>query len=292
MALRAFTPAALEAVARRLLSEPPGGLYSLGGTDRRPVTVRRLEVPDPNDLVGIVADPSWAGIALVLEGRSSELAETEHGRGDPVSVNISFVVDREGLSVLAIEHDDATVTISAGRRPVSGFIADLANRVLGLSCLPEDQPSSLLILSEWVQSLLDAVADPLTSPLIETWADIVALHPVLAEAEPAAWVPGPDELAELTIDVGRRWPWSRLHRAAASGTIAIDGLSPAEAGWMDDAFFARWMLGVHRPVTELLDDLSLFLDGALLAGVSGTVEAVGWLGFAESKRSSFTSGDE
>ena len=85
--------------------------------------------------------------------------------------------------------------------------------------------------------------------------------------------------------LGRHLDWERLRGLAGDGSISIPGLAASEAAWMDWPFFARWTLGVHRPVTELLDDLSLFIDGGVLRDVRYTVDAVGWLGFADSHAS-------
>ena len=40
---------------------------------------------------------------------------------------------------------------------------------------------------------------------------------------------------------------------------------------MDGPFLARWLLGLHRPPEDLLDDLRLFLPDRLLADVAAAL---------------------
>ncbi len=271
-------------MARRLALEPPGWLLSLSGPDRALVVRRELAVDDPDQLLGLVADDDWRAIALVLPGLSDDLAA-------PIDVvTVAYVVDRGGACTVAVAIGDAVDTVDTSTG-VTGFIDDLARRMLLLPSAPESTSSALLILSVWLQNLLDASSDPETSGGIATWTDAVGQHPAWRAGGGPLAVAGsvgpnhPDELADLTLSLARHLDWERLRRLAADGTIAIPGLAASEAAWMDWPFFARWTLGVHRPVTELLDDLSLFIDGGVLRDVRYTVDAVGWLGFADSHAS-------
>lgn len=280
----ALRSATLRSTARRLALESPGWLMSLTGPDRDLVVRRELAVDDPEQLLGLVADDAWRGVALVLPGHTDDLA------GATDAVTLSYVVDRSGRSALAIRCGEAVDTVES-MVGASGFIDDAARRVLGLPCAPEPATSAVLILSVWLEHLLDASSDPDASGGIVTWTDVVGQHPAWRAGGGPFAVPGtdgthrPDELAELTVALGRHLDWERLRGLAGDGSISIPGLAASEAAWMDWPFFARWTLGVHRPVTELLDDLSLFIDGGVLRDVRYTVDAVGWLGFADSHAS-------
>lgn len=289
MAARGPSTRSLQELARRLVAGPPGRLHALTGSRRRATATAVRMVVDPDELIGVTADDSWWGVALVLPGRARpvddplptttiELGPPTRSRAsiDSVEVTVCYVVDRSGAGAFAIRRgDDVEV---AGDR-VSGLVADIARRVLGARTPDESTSTSSFVVSAWLRRLLDVVADPTTAHQVTRWSDAVALHPaIVGSIHPTTL--GPDELAHLTVQMARAIGWPRLRELAMEGGVDVAGLDPSHVAWMDWPFFARWMLSVHRPVTELLDDLSLFIDGALLRDLRYTVDAVGWLGFA------------
>lgn len=263
----------LAAIARHLIAAPPGSIHSVhaaGATGGWTTRLRTL-VDGPEDLVGQRADADWAGIGLVFEG-------TIGAGGDRV-VRFAHVLHRDGSSEVTIL-DDATATPIQALGQPSGFLADIARRMLDLPCEPELASPADLLLSDWLTAVLDRRADPVSAHAVAGWADAATLHPVVGGGD----IPSPTELAHLTVDAARRWPWRRILASARRGTVVIDGLTPDTLAWMDEPFFARWMLGVHRGVTELLDDLRLFTDEALFDELQRTVETVEWLGFVPAEK--------
>jgi hypothetical protein len=267
-------------VARRLASGQPGRLHSVGFGPNGPIARCELSIDVPEDLLGLRADASWDAVGLIFPTTSGA---------------VSLVVDRAGNHAAAA-NDGCTVALLDTTDGIAGVLADIARRMLGLPTEPEAVGIEHLIVSAWLHNVLDAAADPGTAPSVASWAGIVGRHP----AWRAAGSPfdadddlgtRPDDVAAISAELAARLPWERLRNLAAAGVIAVPGLSASEAAWMDWPFFARWTLDVHRPVTELLDDLSLFLDGPLLADLRYTVQAVVWLGFAGPHTPSVT-GDE
>lgn len=292
---RGIPTRSLRSTALRLAAEPPGWLFSIGGSDRDPTVRRELRLSDPDQLIGLVADESWRGVAVVLPAHTS-VDDPDDDRasidlGDAATV--AFVLDRRGRGHVAVGVDGATHSVGSVHSigtgvGVTGFLADVTARVLGLPTPPEPTDPAELVLRVWLQHLLDAAADPTTPVAPASWPDAVALHPAWRAdhgLDPAVHDAAPADVARVTVELGRQLRWERMRTLAADGTIVLPGLAASEAAWMDWPFFARWTLDVHRPSTDVLDDLSLFLDGALLRDVRYTVHAVGWLGFADSHAS-------
>jgi hypothetical protein len=101
----------------------------------------------------------------------------------------------------------------------------------------------------------------------------VALHPAVdPNADPFIFGE-PQVLAATARHVAACWPWERLREAAARGVIDLADVSAEQAAWMDSAFLARWLLGMHRGVDDLLDDLHLFLSRELHDRVITVVRA-------------------
>ncbi|MFN8051969.1 MAG: hypothetical protein U0Q22_11055 [Acidimicrobiales bacterium] len=278
--------ATLRTVATRLAAGPPGTLHAIVRTSRGATTSLVGPIVDPDDLIGVDAPPGWRGLAIVLAGASTALDPADAAVSAD-GVTLSLAIDRGGSLEVALR-------TPAGIAPIddpgssSGFLVDVARRVFGLPTLGPVPGPEALVTACWLEQLLDRVADP-SCGRIRSWADALALHP-LAPA-PGTGSLTPDELARLTLLAAGESPWSRLHRSIVEREVAPVGLTPAQVAWMDWPLFARWTLGVHRGVTELLEDLTLFADGPLLRDVRYTVSAVGWLGFADRAAPSST-GDE
>ncbi len=261
-----------------------GSLWSLRGSARQPTASLERRLTCPEDLFGFVAPHSWRGVAVMLPGT----ARRESDLDAPLPATIAFVSDRSGGTEIAIAFGDR---VAVATTHDEGFVVDVVRRVLGLPTSADVESPTSLVVAVWLQTLLDLAADPATASSLRTWRSVLAVHPAWLIAGDALPLPtdigtlDPDELADLTATLGRTLSWERLRSFAADRTIEVPGLTPGDASWMDWPFFARWTLDVHRSATELLDDLSLFLDGPLLRDVRYTAEAAGWLGFADRRAS-------
>ena len=287
MSPRGPSPAHLRAAARSLAAGPAGRLVSLTpppSPGAPLIATPALAFDDPEQLLGLRADRGWAAVGLVVETWSDEVPP--HAEGRTVGANVAYVLDRRGRCQVAAAVDDEVV-IDLPTADVTGLLADLAARILGLPTRPEATPPTELVVRVWLQNLLDAAADPATRATVSTWCGAVDAHPAwrVAPADRPRTGRHPDDVVAVTLALGRVLTWERMRCLAAGRRIVVPGLSASDAAWMDAPFFARWTLDVHRPATELLDDLSLFLDGAVLRDVRYTVDAAGWLGFADSHAS-------
>jgi hypothetical protein len=54
-------------------------------------------------------------------------------------------------------------------------------------------------------------------------------------------------------------PWAILRRECAGGLLAVGGVSPATAAWMDDGMFSRQVLAAYPDLHELVADLAALL---------------------------------
>ncbi len=253
-----FTPRSLLALSRQLVHEPPGRLIGLCGPPRRPMTEVSEFTADIDQLLGFSAPPHWNGLAIVACGSSTPGSH----------LHVAYLLDRHGHQAITVADDDGEVLASTDTS-TSGYIADVCRRVLGLPCQPEARTVGEWAMAQWLTRLLDIAADPVTAHAAAGWPLVAMMHPAYMSTLGSS----PDELAEATIDTIRELPWPVLRRKVADGMLFIEAMPADVAGWMDDAFFARFLIEEYRSVDELLDDLRLFLDGDTLEAVTATVDA-------------------
>jgi len=248
-------------------------LFGIVGRSSRPRLQPCLQV-DPIDLlVGFRAPRSWNGVAVVSDGTARPLPASD---GEPAPdahrVVVAFAVDRSGQTASCVGDGSGYIQFST-EDEVSGFVADLCRRVLGLPCPDEPRGTIDLTTAEWLDTILHLAADPLTAPHVRTWPDAVALHPAVSPGADPAMFGDPLDLAAMTHRVTDEWDWEQLRLSAIRGDVVLDDVSPAAAEWMDGPFLARWLLGMHRPLHDLVDDLRLFLDHDLHEQVLDVVTA-------------------
>lgn len=252
---------------RLVRTDPPPfeQVYAVVGPSERPRVQPAVQPPHLEELVGFRAPEAWSGIAVLADGTARHVS-TDVTDGTTDRVRIAYAVDRHGNEGAAVTSQDSGACWSSPDA-VDGFVADLCRRMLGLACPPERRKPADLAAAAWLELLLDRAADPLTADTVRTWGDVAALHPTL-DGEPAAT---PDRLAHLVRATTDLWDWEQVRAAVATGALAVDQVGPDLAIWMDAPFLARWLLGMHRPIGELLDDLRLFLDERLHHDVSTTL---------------------
>jgi hypothetical protein len=89
-----------------------------------------------------------------------------------------------------------------------------------------------------------------------SWAQAVMANPHarrIADVDAGLAAELPDNLPAFGNAFRRAWPWSELRARHQAGVDAGFDLEPEHAAWMDDGMFARWVLGLHPPIDELLD---------------------------------------
>lgn len=213
-----------------------------------------LELPagvHPADaLVGRTVPPGWWAAGLVTPGRArvGDGEGAAEGPGAPdapgVAITAALLVGRDGQ----VAHHVAGLAGDPG--VPGGRLVDLVRRSLALPTDPPDVPAATWWRALWLDGVVaaTAAAPPSTGPP----GVVGALGAELADA----LVADPD----LCSVAG----WARL-RALAAGPAPADGggaaavraallrfVTPADAAWMDDGCFARWMEAALPSVDELL----------------------------------------
>ncbi len=225
---------------------------SLARVDRRGSVARVADVDLPEELFGWRAPRSWHGVAIVLGGRAHLDAGTEDG----VSLGSLALASGECFAWA----DSPGHTLATSDDPI-GLVPDTCRRALGLPSQPEHPRLIELANLRWLSELLHLVADPTSASRVADWDAISSLHPA-AECRPS------DDAEDLVLclaDLEEVAGWSELHDLGAR--IGWEDLEPGEVAWMDPPMFARWTVGAHRPVQEMVRDLSLFLPSHLLGAV-------------------------
>jgi len=222
-------------------------------------------------LFALSAPREWAAVGIVLTGAARELRpapprradptqEAEQGR--PADVVVRVVLTRTGDLGAVVAHAPGAACAGGGAggtrttvpapRPTSpeGLLVDALHRMLGLASPGEPPEVTDAVLHLWVEDVMAAALRH--GGLDRTTA--LALHP-------AASVPGsralrhdapPDEVAQLTRGAAQVLDWGRLRRRAVRGDFRVPELSVAEAGWMDDTCFGRWVLGSVPELSTML----------------------------------------
>lgn len=283
MLLRPPPPStALVSLTQRLLrsADARAGeqLFGVVGSADRP---RLQPAPQPAALellVGFTAPRSWNGVAIVADGTARSLGLPDDVIADPQRIRVAFAVDRRGHHASSIADPGGRLRWSTAEH-VEGFVADLCRRMLGLACPPENRTAVELVTSMWLEALLDLAADPRTAAEVGDWRSVALAHPATGpldlDDDLEVVQVGPAALASRARQLAEPWDWERLRREAADGELVLSPVSPAAAEWMDAPFLARWLLGMHRPVGDLLDDLRLFLPTPRHQQVCDTVAASG-----------------
>ncbi len=222
--------------------------------------------PIPEALFGRRAPIAWHGLAVVASGTATDAL------GGRQRCRSGCLVLRDGSVLGAIDREGIPIVRDPG---VEGVMVDACRRVLGLPCPPEDATVAEWVSARWLTALLDLAADPASSGLLPDFAAAAAIHPLFDGTSCRR----PEVLAHRCAATLPQSSWARVRELVGEGA-AVECMSPEHARWMDDPFFARSLLGCYRGVTDLVDDLSLFVDGAFMEAVETVLVASGWLGFA------------
>ena len=199
--------------------------------------VRALPSDDPiGSLYGFRAPAEWDAFGVVASGT----AHTIDWPGDaPLRVRVVHLLDRHGVEVSMAKPEGtasaAMIVDLCGAPDSAGRVPDTCRRVLGLPTRPPVAQPTTLWAVDWLDRVLaevlrrDLGAPPLSWPAVER------LH------------------RGRNPDIA---PWSILRRECAAGQLAIAGISPAVAEWMDDGLFSRQVIAAYPELHELVADLA------------------------------------
>lgn len=228
------------------------GLLPLDGEAANPVEA----------LLGFRADPSWSAAGLICHGRARTLAADGPG-SPPRRIRAIHAVTIEGEEASLLRFlDEERAPLDPG--PAEGRLTDCCKRILGLPTAAP--PTSILqwFGTAWLSAVLGRCASQPTKPL--GWRRIVALHP----AATLGYV-RPDRFAAHVATEVSHLSWEGLRRQFESGTASYGdlgslprplladlsrSLTPEVAGWMDEGFFARWLISSLPDPVDLVVDLA------------------------------------
>jgi hypothetical protein len=219
------------------------------GTGAFELALRPLDGDDVvRALAGFCAPAAWQAFGIVAPARAQPLDTDD----PPRPVVLAVFADRNGHRLDALKgfHGPGIVPGEG-----EGRLLDACRRVLGLPTPAVEHRVALWLAFDWLDRTLAAVlAADIGEP--PDWPTIAALDP------------GP-MYAGLS--------WAQLRHGCASGALAVLGVDPVGAEWMDDGMFSREAIAAYPPLLELLHDLSELLPTAsydlLLTAVAARLSA-------------------
>lgn len=226
----------------------PGGLlvHVTPATDGYDMGVAPLDGNPPADvLLGMVAPEHWCALGVASRAWARPL-DGEAKFADPTPAGVVVLVTRSGEIVSRVRQGERVLT----EAPAYGRTLDGLQRALGLPTAPPDVPPTVLFAAIWLERVLEAMR-PRRRRL--TWHEIRDLHPafdLLGDNAPTA---AEDFLLTLKA-LAQACDWDRLRWLTVEGSWDEPSVTPSHAAWFDAGSFARWVLGEHRPLSELVTD--------------------------------------
>jgi hypothetical protein len=110
----------------------------------------------------------------------------------------------------------------------------------------------------WVDRILERWGQPdRRRDLLTSFAQLAILHPAVHQPSPPDLlaVADPVSLARVARPHALATTWSELRAADEPLPLPGGSLAPSIAGWMDDGFFARWVLGAYPPLATVAFEL-------------------------------------
>jgi len=279
--------ASLHLLADHLAEALAGGelvpcLLHVGGPDGDgfDLGVLPLDGRHPTDLLlGATAPPDRHAIGIATSGWAYHVAD----RGDPSGrrhrVHVVSLVSRTGEHAHRTRADDPGLARRLdGSGAPEGEQVDLLRRALDLPTDPPPVDASAYWTIQWLADL--EAGGPVRS--VEAALD---LHPAMRLLRHG--VRGADaDAADVIAAFHRVLTWPRLRDLAARGRFEVPELSPADAAWLDDGAFARFVLNRcpplhllrHRVAEGLPDDVVGAVDELLR---SLAVPSTAWPDIAE-----------
>ena len=198
--------------------------------------LRSLEGRHPSEvLLGTTAPPEVHAIGIVAAGRALRLDADPSRRH---RVQLVSIVSRSGEHVHRIDGLPPWLEPPATSTP-EGEQVDLLRRCLGLPTAPPPCPIAVHWAIEWLAAITDE-----HQPVPATPHELAARHPAMA-------LLGTDDTPRLDaqldlVDVARAFArvldWGRLRALTSDRFVAVAGLAPEHARWLDDGAFSRYVL--------------------------------------------------
>jgi hypothetical protein len=196
-----------------------------------------------DELAGFEAPEEWTVFGLRTTGKAHHL---DRPGAEPRRISSTFLVDRQGREASVLRFDDGDVLDGPGH--AEGTIPDTCRRILGLATDPAPRSTEWLFSTVWLDRIVERWADPdRRGDLLSSFAQLAILHPAVHEPSPPDLlaVADPASLAHVARRHAAATTWEQLRLAEEPLPLPDGPLSPWIARWMDDGFFARWVLGAY-----------------------------------------------
>jgi hypothetical protein len=200
-----------------------------------------VDVHPFEELAGFEAPDDWTVFGLRTTGRARHL---DRPAAEPRRIASTFLVDRHGGEASLLRFEDEVID---GPGRATGTIPDTCRRVMGMATDPPPRTTEVLWSTQWVDRILERWGQPdRRRDLLSSFAQLAILHPAVQGPSPpdVLAVADPASLARVARPHAAATSWSAL-RSAAPLELPDGALSPHIARWMDDGFFARWVLGAY-----------------------------------------------
>jgi len=211
-------------------------------------------------LAGFTAPEEWSAFGIRVRGRARHL---DQPNAAPIPTAMTFLVDREGAEASLLRLDGE---VSEPPGPAVGTIPDLCRRVLGLPTAPAPASTNLLWTCVWLDRLLDTWGQPhRRRALTSGWGQMAVLHPAIHAPSPADVVAfaNPASLVTVARSHAAATSWDQLRRSPLPMALPEGPLERDVALWMDDGFFARWVVGAFPSAPTMVTDLRELLGDPL-----------------------------
>ena len=229
----------------------------------RSTEVLRLGVDRPEDAVlGFELPAEFSAIGVLA---SSVVSQAPHrGHRDAA---LAVGVGRDGEIVSLLATSDRVVDTHEPR----GWLVDACLRSVKRPTPPCSIAALAFPVALWLDRLMVAILDASSEEPLR-WDDAVAMCPI-----PTAW--RSSDACDLGITLASTTQsWAALRAATMAGKRSPVGISPERAAWMDDAMFARWVLGSFPDLASLRSDVEFLASPEIAEGVALTLRAA-WAAF-------------
>jgi hypothetical protein len=241
-----FLPSLATIVDQATADEPGHVLVRVEGPYRPDVNLglKPLEegVHPFDELAGFEAPEDWTVFGLRTTGKAHHLDRPD---AEPRRISSTFLVDRHGREASVLRFDDEVID---GPGRAEGTIPDTCRRTLGVATDPAPPSTELLWSTIWVDRILERWGQPdRRRDLLSSFAQLAILHPAVHEPSPpdVLTVADPMSLARVARPHAAATTWEQLRLADEPLALPDGPLAPYIARWMDDGFFARWVLGAY-----------------------------------------------
>lgn len=217
----------------------------VGDADGFDLGVLPLEGRHPTELLlGSTAPDHWHAVGMATSGWAYHVAERSSPDRRRHRVHVVSLLSRTGEHAHRTRADEPALAPLLGAELPVGEQVDLLRRALGLPTDPAPVEASAYWSIQWLTELVGGDEPP------ETIVGALDAHPAMRLLRHG--VRGVDaDVEDVLAAFHRVLTWSRLRLLAADGRFEIPDLLPADAAWLDDGAFARFVLN-RSPALHVL----------------------------------------